>query len=164
MAAARRGEQLDLPSFLGSGGAAVPPLLFADDMVLLATSAAGLQRQLNLLQQYCRQWGLTVYIDKTKLMLLSGRRTQHAAQQTAEAAGLTFAGQQLAAAGSSQVSRHRLSLQHLPGRGSSASPGTAGAPGYAQLPDPLRRGGHRGGARPAAAFRHHGGLGAVPWC
>ena len=51
----------------------------------------------NLLQQYCRQWGLTVNIDKTKLMLLSGRRTQHAAQQTAEAAGLTFAGQQLAA-------------------------------------------------------------------
>ena len=97
MAAARRGEQLDLPSFLGSGGAAVPPLLYADDMVLLATSAAGLQRQLNLLQQYCRQWGLTVNIDKTKLMLLSGRRTQHAAQQTAEAAGLTFAGQQLAA-------------------------------------------------------------------
>ena len=97
MAAARRGEQLDLPSFLGSGGAAVPPLLYADDMVLLATSAVGLQRQLNLLQQYCRQWGLTVNIDKTKLMLLSGRRTQHAAQQTAEAAGLTFAGQQLAA-------------------------------------------------------------------
>ena len=97
MAAARRGEQLDLPSFLGSGGAAVPPLLYADDMVLLATSASGLQRQLNLLQQYCRQWGLTVNIDKTKLMLLSGRRTQHAAQQTAEAAGLTFAGQQLAA-------------------------------------------------------------------
>ena len=83
--------------YLGSGGAAVPPLLYADDMVLLATSAAGLQRQLNLLQQYCRQWGLTVNIDKTKLMLLSGRRTQHAAQQTAEAAGLTFAGQQLAA-------------------------------------------------------------------
>ena len=72
----------------------VPPLLYADDMVLLATSAAGLQRQLDLLQQYCRQWGLTVNIDKTKLMLLSGRRTQHAAQQTADAAGLTFAGQQ----------------------------------------------------------------------
>ena len=32
MAAARRGERLDLPSFLGSGGTAV---LYADDMVLL---------------------------------------------------------------------------------------------------------------------------------
>ena len=38
MAAARRGEQLDLPSFLGSGGAAV---LYADDMVLLAPQRPG---------------------------------------------------------------------------------------------------------------------------
>ena len=58
MAAAQHGEHLDLP-VLGSWGAA-PPLLYADDMALLATSAAGLQRQLNHLQQYRQQWGLTV--------------------------------------------------------------------------------------------------------
>ena len=66
-------------------------------MVLLATSAAGLQQQLDVLQQYCQQWGLTVNLLKTKLMLLSGARTQQEAQQTAEAAGLRFAGQPLAA-------------------------------------------------------------------
>ena len=51
LAAVQRGEQLDLPVFLGGTGA-VPPLLYADDMTLLATSAAGLQRQLDVLQQY----------------------------------------------------------------------------------------------------------------
>ena len=94
LAAAQRGEQLGLPSFAGSDSP-VPPLLYADDMALLATSAAGLQRQLNLLQQYCSQWGLTVNTVKTKVMLLSGARTQLAAQQAAEAARLRFGGQLL---------------------------------------------------------------------
>jgi hypothetical protein len=77
----------------------VPPLLYADDMTLLATSAAGLQAQLELLQQYCQQWGLTVNIDKTKVMRLSSggsSNTEKAALQAAEQAGLTFAGQRLA--------------------------------------------------------------------
>ena len=96
LAAVQRGEQLDLPVFLGNSNG-VPPLLYADDMALLATSAAGLQRQLDLLQQYCQQWGLTVNTVKTKVMLLSGARTQKAALQTAEAAGLSFGGKQLVA-------------------------------------------------------------------
>jgi hypothetical protein len=98
LAAAQRGAQLDLPSFLGSSGP-VPPLLYADDMTLLATSAAGLQAQLELLQQYCQQWGLTVNIDKTKVMRLSSggsSNTEKAALRAAEQAGLTFAGQRLA--------------------------------------------------------------------
>ena len=73
----------------------MPPLLYADDMVLLATSAAGLQRQLDLLQHYCSGNGLTVNTVKTKLMLLSGQRRQGAAQQAAEAARLSFRGQML---------------------------------------------------------------------
>lgn len=96
-AAAARGEQLDLPDL---GGSPAPQLLYADDMVLLANSPAGLQRQLNLLQQYCQRWGLTVNTLKTKLMLLSGQRTQQAAQQAAECAGLTFDGQALEAVAS----------------------------------------------------------------
>jgi hypothetical protein len=96
LAAAQRGEQLDLPAFLGSSSP-VPPLLYADDMALMATSAAGLQAQLNLLQQYCQRWGLTVNTVKTKLLLLSGHRTQQAAQQAAERSGVTFNGQALAA-------------------------------------------------------------------
>ena len=101
LAAAQCGDQLDLPCFLGSSSP-VPPLLYADDMVLMATSAAGLQRQLDLLQQYCQQWGLTVNTVKTKLMRLSsgsdsGRDTERAAQQAAEQAGVTFGGQPLEA-------------------------------------------------------------------
>jgi hypothetical protein len=91
LAAAQRGEQLDLPAFEGSGSQ-VPPLLYADDMTLLATSAEGLQQQLNLLQRYCEQWGLTVNTVKTKLLLMSGQRTQQAALQAAQQAGLTFGG------------------------------------------------------------------------
>jgi hypothetical protein len=96
LAAAEQGQQLDLPVLLGSSSWA-PPLLYADDMVLLATSAAGLQRQLNLLQQYCQQWGLTVNTVKTKLMVLSGARTQQAALELAQQAGLSFGGQPLQA-------------------------------------------------------------------
>ena len=96
LAAVQRGEQLDLPSLLGSDSP-LPPLLYADDMVLLSTSAAGLQRQLQLLEQYCRQWGLTVNTVKTKAMLLSGADKQAAAQRTVEAAQLSFGGQQLEA-------------------------------------------------------------------
>ena len=88
-AAAQRGMQLDPPLL---GGEAMPPLLYADDMALLATSAEGLQAQLGLLQQYCESWGLTVNTVKTKLMLLSGAQTQQLALEAAQQAGLTFGG------------------------------------------------------------------------
>jgi hypothetical protein len=91
LAAAQRGERLDLPALAGSNSPA-PPLLYADDMALLSTSAAGLQRQLGMLQQYCERWGLTVNTVKTKLVLLSGERTQQAALQTAQRARLSFGG------------------------------------------------------------------------
>ena len=44
-------------------------LLFADDMVLLSKSASGLQAQLNSLVNYCDVWGLSVNIDKTKVVV-----------------------------------------------------------------------------------------------
>ncbi len=57
-------------------GHTVPPLLFADDMLLLSTSVADLNAQLQSLQAYCstssRQYGgqdakkLTVNAAKTK--------------------------------------------------------------------------------------------------
>ena len=92
LAAAQRGEQLDLPLLAGQ---AVPPLLYADDMALLATSAAGLQRQLDLLQRYCAERGLTVNLKKTKAMLLAGADSEEAAMAQVQRAGLTYAGQRL---------------------------------------------------------------------
>ncbi|KAI3434647.1 hypothetical protein D9Q98_002712 [Chlorella vulgaris] len=92
MAAARRGEQLDLPVLAGE---LLPPLLYADDMALLATSAAGLQRQLQLLEEYCAERGLAVNLRKTKVMLLSGAETTEAASQLVRRARLLYAGQRL---------------------------------------------------------------------
>ncbi|KAH9293842.1 hypothetical protein KI387_040956, partial [Taxus chinensis] len=43
-------------------------LLFADDVVLLASSAEGLQRQLDALALFCDHRQLTVNLGKTKVM------------------------------------------------------------------------------------------------
>ena len=59
-------EMLDLPEFSVQR---VPVLLYADDLALVATSARGLQSQLDLLHAYADTWGLTVNIDKTKAVI-----------------------------------------------------------------------------------------------
>ena len=92
LAAAQSGDQLDLPHMAGQP---VPPLLYADDMALLATSAAGLQQQLQLLAAYCAERGLTVNLAKTKAMLLSGAATAEEALQRVARAQLTYDGQRV---------------------------------------------------------------------
>ena len=44
-------------------------LLFADDLTLFSSTVIGLQRLIDKLQVYCIKWGLTVNIDKTKVMV-----------------------------------------------------------------------------------------------
>ena len=56
-----------LPQLCGSP---VPPLLFADDMLLMSTSAAGLNAQLQSLQTYCDAKKLTVNAAKTQVMIM----------------------------------------------------------------------------------------------
>ena len=51
-------------------GHPVPPLLFADDMLLLSTSATGLNAQLQSLQSYCDAKKLTVNTAKTQVMIM----------------------------------------------------------------------------------------------
>ena len=46
-------------------------LLYADDLVIFAISAKGLQRILNKLESYCEKVGLTVNLDKTKVMIFN---------------------------------------------------------------------------------------------
>ena len=48
-------------------------LLFADDMVLFGESPEDLQNSLNRLYVYCIKWGLSVNIDKTKVMVFRKR-------------------------------------------------------------------------------------------
>ena len=92
LAAAALGEHLDL---LELAGLSLPPFAYADDLALLATSAAGLQRQLDLLQQYCTDRGLTVNLTKTKVMLLAGADSEADASGRVQRAGITYAGGRL---------------------------------------------------------------------
>jgi hypothetical protein len=47
-------------------------LLFVDDVVLLASSPDGLQRQLDTLALFCDLQQLTIYLGKTKVMIFNG--------------------------------------------------------------------------------------------
>lgn len=44
-------------------------LLYADDLVLLSPTPQGLQQHLNLLEEYCQNWALTVNLKKTNIMI-----------------------------------------------------------------------------------------------
>ncbi len=83
------GGSADLPRLAGR---LVPPLLFADDMLLISLSAAGLQAQLHCLQAYCDAKRLTVNTAKTQVMVLrpGGGSGKPAAGET-----FTYAGKPL---------------------------------------------------------------------
>jgi hypothetical protein len=46
-------------------------LLFADDLALISETEAGLQRQLDMLQNFCTERGLTVNVSKTKVLVFN---------------------------------------------------------------------------------------------
>ena len=46
-------------------------LLYADDLVLMSLSESGLQKQLDKLDEYCKDWGLNINISKTKTMIMA---------------------------------------------------------------------------------------------
>ena len=46
-------------------GVMVPLLLYADDLILMSESAAGLQKQLDALASFCEERQLTVNLSKT---------------------------------------------------------------------------------------------------
>ena len=43
-------------------------LSFADDIVLLSETSTGLQNALNIIQNYCKNWGLKINCEKTKVV------------------------------------------------------------------------------------------------
>lgn len=47
-------------------------LHFADDIALLATTPEGLQRQVNILQQFCLHRHMEVNLDKTAVVIFNG--------------------------------------------------------------------------------------------
>ena len=44
-------------------------LMYADDIALVSDSVADLQKKINCLEQYCKDWGLSVNMDKTKAVV-----------------------------------------------------------------------------------------------
>ena len=51
-------------------------LLYADDIVIMAENECGMQRNLNLLNEYCNCNGLRVNISKTKMMVFARSKTR----------------------------------------------------------------------------------------
>ena len=43
--------------------------MFADDMAIFSTTIEGLQIGLNNLSDYCKKWGITVNVSKTKIVI-----------------------------------------------------------------------------------------------
>ena len=56
-------------------GTDISHLLWADDLVLMALDTCSLQKMLDVLHEYCTEWGLSVNISKTAIMVFnrSGR-------------------------------------------------------------------------------------------
>ena len=48
-------------------------LLWADDLILLALDPSTLQSQLNILHEFCLEWGIEINIDKTKLIRFNSK-------------------------------------------------------------------------------------------
>ena len=52
--------------------------LYADDTVIMSESPNGLQSALNVYNDYCKQWKLTVNITKSKVVIFSkGRQANY---------------------------------------------------------------------------------------
>ena len=70
-------ETLELKGYKGIeiGMLKLMLLLYADVIVILFESEAGLQMGLDILKDYCDRWKLTVNVNKTKVMIFRKGRT-----------------------------------------------------------------------------------------
>ena len=60
-------ENILSDSFVLPNGTKLSSLLYADDLIMLSRSKAGLQNCLNALAQYCRSWMLSINQKKPRL-------------------------------------------------------------------------------------------------
>ena len=65
---------IDAPTLMG---VMVPLLLYADDLMLMSESMAGLQKQLNAPASFCEQRQLTVNLSKTKVVVFEARHSAY---------------------------------------------------------------------------------------
>ena len=70
----------DLPDYLDSitlNGRSIHCLMYADDIILLSSSANGLQEKIDILSKYCKDWCLNVNTLKTKIMIFNNAGKFH---------------------------------------------------------------------------------------
>ena len=63
-------EYLDKENGIEMDGDHITHILYADDLVLLSNSSAGLQHNIDRLFEFCKDWHLIVNTSKTKIMVL----------------------------------------------------------------------------------------------
>ena len=63
---------IDTPTLMG---VLVPLLLYADDLILISESAAGLQKQLDALASFCEECQLTVNLSKTMVVVFEHQQS-----------------------------------------------------------------------------------------
>ena len=81
--AAERAPQVGVTLGAAFGGELLRVLLYADDMVLMASDSAGLQRLLEVLEEFCATYNMRVNIDKTEVVVF-GRKAYQPTEGQAE--------------------------------------------------------------------------------
>ena len=61
----------ETPDFVSLNGRPVHFLMYADDVILLSKTAAGLQSKIDILNHYCEDWCLNVNTSKTKMLVFN---------------------------------------------------------------------------------------------
>ena len=64
----------DIDAGILVGGICLSILLYADDIVLMAPTAEKLQSMLNVLEQWCRKWGMAINTNKTQILHVRNRQ------------------------------------------------------------------------------------------
>ena len=62
-------------------GSLLNSLFYADDLVLISTSASGLQKCINSMQQYCKDWMMSVNTKKTKVVIFQKKTRKSTLQK-----------------------------------------------------------------------------------
>ena len=66
----------DTDSITLPNGLPVNCLFYADDLILISRSAAGLQKQQNILNDYSEKWLLKINLKKTKTLIFQKQKSQ----------------------------------------------------------------------------------------
>ena len=61
-------ENIEIPKL---GDTNINFLLFADDLAIFSLSQKGLQEKIDILEKYCKKWGLEINIKKTKIIVFN---------------------------------------------------------------------------------------------